>query len=166
MTAKDGSKFNLTVRVTDCYRKLNGQWLITQEHVSVPVDLNTGKPDLASKPSKRRKEYFLECLPKFLLNRGFLSIAFFAGSARRTQRSQPLPKIRMAFFAKSMSAKRISTRFSKRCRAPNKASTARCTLSITAHKELYKGCIKIHALCCRSPGMERFRVPSALSVIR
>lgn len=50
MTAKDGSKFNLTARVTDCYRKINGKWLITQEHISVPVDLNTGKPDLASKP--------------------------------------------------------------------------------------------------------------------
>ena len=50
LTAKDGSKFNLTVRVTDCYRKINGKWLITQEHVSVPVDMETGKPDLASKP--------------------------------------------------------------------------------------------------------------------
>jgi ketosteroid isomerase-like protein len=50
MAAKDGSKFNFTVRVTDCYRKINGKWLITQEHVSVPVDMNTGKPDLASKP--------------------------------------------------------------------------------------------------------------------
>jgi ketosteroid isomerase-like protein len=50
MTAKDGSKFNLTVRVTDCYRKINGKWLITQEHVSVPVDIDTGKPDFASKP--------------------------------------------------------------------------------------------------------------------
>lgn len=49
-TAKDGSKFNLTVRVTDCYRKINGKWLVTQEHVSVPVDLETGRPDLASKP--------------------------------------------------------------------------------------------------------------------
>ncbi len=50
MTAKDGSKFNFTVRVTDCYRKINGKWLITLEHISVPVDMNTGKPDLASKP--------------------------------------------------------------------------------------------------------------------
>ncbi len=50
LKAKDGSKFSLTVRVTDCYRKINGKWLITQEHVSVPVDLETGKGDLASKP--------------------------------------------------------------------------------------------------------------------
>jgi ketosteroid isomerase-like protein len=50
LTAKDGSKFDFTVRVTDCYQKINGKWLITHEHVSVPVDLNTGKSDLTSKP--------------------------------------------------------------------------------------------------------------------
>jgi len=37
-------------RVTDVYRKIKGNWLIVREHVSVPVDLNTGKPDLSSKP--------------------------------------------------------------------------------------------------------------------
>jgi ketosteroid isomerase-like protein len=41
---------DLTVRVTDVYRKIKGNWLIVHEHVSVPVDLDTGKPDLASKP--------------------------------------------------------------------------------------------------------------------
>jgi ketosteroid isomerase-like protein len=50
ITAKDGSKFSFTARVTDGYRKINGKWLITQEHVSVPVDLETGKADLTSKP--------------------------------------------------------------------------------------------------------------------
>jgi uncharacterized protein (TIGR02246 family) len=50
MTAKDGSKVNLVVRVTDGYRKINGKWLIAHEHVSVPVDLNTGKADPTSKP--------------------------------------------------------------------------------------------------------------------
>ncbi len=49
-TQKDGSKADFTVRVTDCYRKIDGKWLITHEHVSVPVDLATGKADLASKP--------------------------------------------------------------------------------------------------------------------
>jgi uncharacterized protein (TIGR02246 family) len=49
-TAKDGSKVELVVRVTDVYRKLGGKWLIVQEHVSVPVDLDTQKPDLLSKP--------------------------------------------------------------------------------------------------------------------
>jgi ketosteroid isomerase-like protein len=38
-----GQKNTLTVRVTDVYQKLAGRWLIVHEHVSVPVDLNTGK---------------------------------------------------------------------------------------------------------------------------
>lgn len=40
----------MTVRVTDVYRKIDGKWLIVHEHVSVPVDLATGKADLTSKP--------------------------------------------------------------------------------------------------------------------
>jgi len=31
-------------------RRMGGKWLIFQEHVSVPVDLATGKADLLSKP--------------------------------------------------------------------------------------------------------------------
>ncbi len=49
-TDKAGKAIDLTVRVTDVYRKIKGHWLIIHEHVSVPVDLATGKPDLASKP--------------------------------------------------------------------------------------------------------------------
>lgn len=49
-TGKDGSKLNLAVRVTDVLRKMNGKWLIVQEHISVPVDFATGKADLMSKP--------------------------------------------------------------------------------------------------------------------
>ncbi len=49
-TDKKGNKIDLTVRVTDVYKKIKGHWLIIHEHVSVPVDLDTGKPDLASKP--------------------------------------------------------------------------------------------------------------------
>ncbi len=49
-TDTKGQPIDLTVRVTDGYRKVNGRWLIAHEHVSVPVDLDTGKPDLASKP--------------------------------------------------------------------------------------------------------------------
>jgi uncharacterized protein (TIGR02246 family) len=47
---KAGKAIDLTVRVTDVYKKIKGQWLIIHEHVSVPVDLDTGKPDLSSKP--------------------------------------------------------------------------------------------------------------------
>jgi ketosteroid isomerase-like protein len=49
-TDTKGQPFDLTVRVTDGYRKVKGHWLIAHEHVSVPVNLETGKPDLASKP--------------------------------------------------------------------------------------------------------------------
>jgi ketosteroid isomerase-like protein len=47
---KNGRALDLTVRVTDGYRKVGGKWLIAHEHVSVPVDLETGKGDLSSKP--------------------------------------------------------------------------------------------------------------------
>jgi ketosteroid isomerase-like protein len=47
---KGGDPLDLTVRVTDVYKKIGGKWLIVHEHVSVPVDLQTGKPDLQSKP--------------------------------------------------------------------------------------------------------------------
>jgi uncharacterized protein (TIGR02246 family) len=49
-TDKQGKQLDLTVRVTDVYKKIKGHWLIVHEHVSVPVDLDTDKPDLASKP--------------------------------------------------------------------------------------------------------------------
>jgi ketosteroid isomerase-like protein len=49
-TRANGSKGDLVVRVTDVYRKIRGTWLIVQEHVSVPVDLDTAKADLLSKP--------------------------------------------------------------------------------------------------------------------
>jgi ketosteroid isomerase-like protein len=49
-TDTKGQPIDLTVRVTDVYRKIKGTWLIVHEHVSVPVDLSTGKPDLSSKP--------------------------------------------------------------------------------------------------------------------
>ena len=49
-TDKQGKKIDLTVRVTDVYKKIKGNWLVVHEHVSVPVDLDTGKPDLTSKP--------------------------------------------------------------------------------------------------------------------
>jgi uncharacterized protein (TIGR02246 family) len=52
ISANMGGKTRTTivVRVTDVLRKMNGKWLIVQEHVSIPVDLNTMKPDPLSKP--------------------------------------------------------------------------------------------------------------------
>jgi uncharacterized protein (TIGR02246 family) len=45
-TDAQGHAVDRTVRVTDGYRKIGGNWLIALEHVSVPVDLKTGKADL------------------------------------------------------------------------------------------------------------------------
>lgn len=49
-TSAGGKIVDLTFRVTDAYRKAGGKWLIVHEHVSVPVNIATGKADLASKP--------------------------------------------------------------------------------------------------------------------
>jgi uncharacterized protein (TIGR02246 family) len=38
------------VRVTDVYRKIAGAWRIVHEHVSVPVNFDTMKPDIMSTP--------------------------------------------------------------------------------------------------------------------
>jgi ketosteroid isomerase-like protein len=47
---KTGESKDVTVRVTDVYRKREGKWLIVQEHVSVPIDPQTDKGDLRPKP--------------------------------------------------------------------------------------------------------------------
>jgi ketosteroid isomerase-like protein len=51
-TGTDGTPMNMVARVTDVYRKIDGKWLIVQEHVSVPIDFSAGKPmpDMMSKP--------------------------------------------------------------------------------------------------------------------
>jgi ketosteroid isomerase-like protein len=49
-TRRDGTKMVIVARTTDVYRKTNSKWLIVEEHNSVPVDLQTMKPDLLSKP--------------------------------------------------------------------------------------------------------------------
>ena len=49
-TDTQGHPVDRTVRVTDGYRKIGDKWLIALEHVSVPVDLATGKPGPVSKP--------------------------------------------------------------------------------------------------------------------
>jgi ketosteroid isomerase-like protein len=42
-TDTQGRPVNRTVRVTDGYRKVGENWLIVLEHISVPVDLRSGK---------------------------------------------------------------------------------------------------------------------------
>jgi ketosteroid isomerase-like protein len=48
-TTPDGKPFDMTLRSTDVWRKRDGQWKVISAHVSVPVDLKTGKADMASK---------------------------------------------------------------------------------------------------------------------
>ena len=50
LTDAKGNKTRMILRCTDVFRKIHGKWLVVCEHVSVPVDLDTGKPDLMSKP--------------------------------------------------------------------------------------------------------------------
>ena len=48
-TDKQGHSIDRLVRVTDGYRKIDGKWLIVHEHISMPVDLATGKVALMPK---------------------------------------------------------------------------------------------------------------------
>jgi ketosteroid isomerase-like protein len=47
-TRINGEKADYSVRVTSCMRRINGEWLITHEHVSLPVDMRTGRAALLS----------------------------------------------------------------------------------------------------------------------
>jgi len=48
--AKDGNPLNFTLRITDVYKKINGNWLAIHEHASWPVNLATLIADLSSAP--------------------------------------------------------------------------------------------------------------------
>ena len=41
--APDGQRAERWLRWTACWRRIGGDWLIVHEHVSVPVDLRTGR---------------------------------------------------------------------------------------------------------------------------
>jgi ketosteroid isomerase-like protein len=49
-TTKNGPKTGSWVRWTGCFRKIDGQWLITHDHASVPVDAAGGKALLDLEP--------------------------------------------------------------------------------------------------------------------
>jgi ketosteroid isomerase-like protein len=38
-----GERFDYSVRVTSCFVKQNGEWKVSHEHVSLPVDMATGR---------------------------------------------------------------------------------------------------------------------------
>jgi uncharacterized protein (TIGR02246 family) len=45
-TLKNGREVGSWVRVTSCFRPSSDGWLITHEHVSLPVDLKSGSPSM------------------------------------------------------------------------------------------------------------------------
>ena len=49
-TKKDSKRFDFWMRNTACFEKINGQWLIVHEHVSVPVNIMEGKSRTDLKP--------------------------------------------------------------------------------------------------------------------
>ena len=49
-TAPNGQPTDNWVRVTVCFQKTNGKWLVTHEHVSVPFDMKTGQAAVDLKP--------------------------------------------------------------------------------------------------------------------
>jgi uncharacterized protein (TIGR02246 family) len=49
-TTTCGGKLDMWWRETACYRKIDGKWLITHQHSSVPFDVESGKASLDLKP--------------------------------------------------------------------------------------------------------------------
>jgi ketosteroid isomerase-like protein len=49
-TLRNGQKFDAWLRFTECYRKTKSRWLAIHDHVSVPVDFDSGKAMLDLKP--------------------------------------------------------------------------------------------------------------------
>jgi uncharacterized protein (TIGR02246 family) len=49
-TKMDGKKLDMWWRATVCYRKIDGAWKVTDEHNSVPFNVESGKAALALKP--------------------------------------------------------------------------------------------------------------------
>jgi uncharacterized protein (TIGR02246 family) len=49
-TLKGGQKSDVWVRYTGGFRKIKGKWLDVHDHVSAPIDLETGKAALELKP--------------------------------------------------------------------------------------------------------------------
>jgi uncharacterized protein (TIGR02246 family) len=49
-TLKNGNRTDVWVRATTCYRKIDANWLITHDHVSVPLDPESGRALLSLEP--------------------------------------------------------------------------------------------------------------------
>jgi ketosteroid isomerase-like protein len=49
-TLTNGEQSELWLRWTACFQKINGKWLVTHEHVSVPINFETGSALLNLQP--------------------------------------------------------------------------------------------------------------------
>jgi uncharacterized protein (TIGR02246 family) len=49
-TLKNGQRTDFWLRMTACWRRIDGQWVIEHEHVSVPADVKSGKAVFDLKP--------------------------------------------------------------------------------------------------------------------
>jgi uncharacterized protein (TIGR02246 family) len=49
-TGEDGQEKISWMRMTACYRKINGKWMVVHEHFSVPFDMESGKALLDLEP--------------------------------------------------------------------------------------------------------------------
>ena len=49
-TRVDGGQLDMWWRTTVCFRKVDGKWMVTHEHNSVPFDVQTGKASLDLQP--------------------------------------------------------------------------------------------------------------------
>lgn len=49
-TLKNGHRSDAWVRCTICFQKIGGNWLIVHDHVSVPVDMESGRALLNLQP--------------------------------------------------------------------------------------------------------------------
>jgi uncharacterized protein (TIGR02246 family) len=47
---KNGQRSDLWLRATSAVQKINGKWLIVHDHISVPIDFDSGKAVLDLKP--------------------------------------------------------------------------------------------------------------------
>lgn len=54
-TLKNGTRSGFWVRATLCLRKVDGDWLIAHDHVSVPLDLATGRAVVDLEPAARAR---------------------------------------------------------------------------------------------------------------
>lgn len=51
-TLKDGTDVDMWVRATICFARIDGEWRITHQHISVPFDPDSGQASLDATPAR------------------------------------------------------------------------------------------------------------------